>query len=116
MKKFYYLLFFSSLLAVCHSCGYSTPTNATPEYFIEEEQVQTSCGQCGGTGLLYGPYGPSYCFVCKGNGYNISFKSRKAYYAECSHHSGCKLFQAKRTGSTTCKCECSKFAHIKRYH
>jgi hypothetical protein len=26
------------------------------------------------------------------------------------------LFQAKRTGTTTCKCGCSKFAHIKRYH
>lgn len=113
--------FFKALVAMCivccafQSCGYSTPSSATPQYFTEQEQVTSRCGQCNGSGVLYGYYGPTQCFVCHGQGVTISFKSKQAYYAECAHHNGCKLFVRERTGSTTCKCGCSMFSHVKRY-
>lgn len=97
------------------SCEYETSSDAVPEYFVEDEQISSPCGECNGTGIVYTYYGPVTCYVCKGNGVNISFKSRQAYYAECSHHRGCKLFEPKRTGSTTCKCGCSMYSHTKRY-
>lgn len=101
---------------VLYSCEYKTSENATPELFTEEERVTSVCGECSGSGVVYTFYGPSKCYVCQGNGVNISFRSRTAYYAECSHHNGCKLFQAEKIGSITCKCGCSKFSHVKRYY
>lgn len=115
MKKIFSLICVSAVLSLS-SCGYQTPSGATPELFTEQEQVSSTCGQCNGSGVIYSYYGPQKCFVCNGNGVNISFRARQAYYAECAHHSGCKLFVAEHSGSTTCKCGCSKFAHVKRYY
>ena len=109
------IIYFFCLIMLLLSCEYRTSSDATPEYFSEEEQVTSPCGECNGTGLVYTYYGYARCYVCGGNGVNISFKSRQAYYAECSHCSGCELFVREHTGSTTCKCGCLMSAHYKRY-
>ena len=98
-----------------YSYEYVTSPYATPEYFTESEQVTNYCGECGGSGIINTYNGPMRCYICNGAGVNISFKSRQAYYAECVHHKGCKLFQAERTGSSKCKCGCLTSSHVKRY-
>lgn len=94
---------------------YSSDYDCIPETFVETESVSQPCGQCNGNGGWF-DYNGDYvqCYVCQGAGVNIVFKSRQAYYAECSH-CNCKMFQSERTGSTTCECGHSKFGHVKRY-
>lgn len=114
MKKAFLVLV---CLVTIISCEYKTPSNATPEYFSEEEQCSSICGECGGRGVIYTYYGPVQCYVCGGNGVNVSFKSRQAYYAECAHEDcKCTLFQKESKGSTKCKCGHLQSTHVKRYN
>lgn len=104
----------------CSSCGgngvvYQQVWN--PYYGVYH--VPYRCGTCNGYGVLI-------CSNCGGQGIvnsdNSSFHGRTAYYAECSHDHGCKLYVPTSAGDSYCATcrnnghKCLKSAHVKRYY
>lgn len=112
-------------LASCDSNNSSSSSNGgsnytpsyEPEYFTEDAPEQSICGNCNGNGGWYDAYGRIlYCPICHGAGTTIIFKSRQGYFAECSHHSYCKLYHRTSAGDSYCSvCKCLRSSHVRRY-
>ena len=101
----------------CGGNGYVVGSVWNP-YIGCYQNIQTVCSACQG-------YRRVYCTTCGGNGWvaSPSFQGKQAYYAECSHNCGCKLYNPISAGNSYCATcaakNCGKrtyTAHVRRYH
>ena len=111
--RVFIILMISVSLSSCaeESTSYFTETNESIESFMCPLCNGIGCVLCSYRGSVYIPVEIEKTYEKKGS--NVSFKrSHEAYYAECSHNCGCKLYVPSAAGNSYCA-TCANLGHAK---
>ncbi len=114
MKKFSILLMLTLCMVSCDSSS-SSSSRETDEVAIEEpefieQEVTYTCTTCGGSGQVYGYYGPQNCPGCTAYGRSPQYTQTEKVYNP-SFKGGSKAVSVKVNGCSggAGGCQCTKY-------